>query len=711
MADILQYQKHPRGVATDQNSHDSAIKNENNMTSLELMEKCNPELLTKANEYPTSYNALKEALQIENSGIHNESRGNYSTEFADNSNGHESFNGNNTMASINTTNIIDHYYEPSAIDIEDSIIYDAHLNGNDDILLKREDYFLQLKLCTEYAIYKAKQPTLSLPGSLSSIPSPSQSVIGLSFGMTDHNNDDGTPVPKTNASVSNRSSGMLLGKFDYEDDEHFIRNWRYLMKELKNAELLQKELLKNGLKTLEGSQEHAIISNMEKILVLKDRLNNGLLRQLSKISFPDLNVDVQDYLNYSKIKKNKARSHYERSSKYKHRNKSNDNFRLLSGSDVKNGLFTPHSHSALSARNTSFGAVLDQPLKYPVDGGANTSFPETDTLSTSSTTEKYQHYQDLDGVINSDMENTSAEDSDGLEKAAVDGVTSYLISEMIKHNLELPISDSSDTYNNQEFLKSCIDSLIHKCALGAESSETLSKNLLGFEKKSGEHSVTGQNNINGSSTIPRSVAPENRDITTKTSLPISKDHLTESSASRELLQQNENEINDLKTALKDLQLAHNFLTDKFAKDRFESTEKIDKLTKKSAKLTNELTEFQTNLQYEQDKYLKIVHQMNEKDNTIESLQSKVAQLEQQAVTQTALPSPGLPHGLASSDTDSIHSTTPNGSPASTGNSSSYSISLMRQEFKKIVQQMNTKHEIELQREIEKRLKLEKRLQQ
>ena len=107
--------------------------------------------------------------------------------------------------------------------------------------------------------------------------------------------------------------------------------------------------------------------------------------------------------------------------------------------------------------------------------------------------------------------------------------------------------------------------------------------------------------------------------------------------------------------------------------------------------------------------MKIVHQLNEKENTIDMLQSKIDQLEQQALAETALPSPGLPHLFASSDTDSIHSTTSNGSPASTGNSSSYSISLMRQEFKKIVQQMNTKHEIELQREVDKRLKLEKQL--
>ena len=714
MSDTLPYS----GVInTDRNSHGNNTKNENNMSSLELMEKCNPELLTKANEYPTSYNALKEALQIDNLGIdQNDTRGNHNTEYADNSNENESFNGNNTMASINTTNIIDHYYEPSAIDIEDSIIYDAHLNRNDDVLMKREDYFLQLKLCTEYAIYKAKKSTMDLSSSFSSMSSPSSQSAGdagagLSFGMTAHNND--IPLSKNNASVSNRSSGMLLGKFDYEDDEHFIRNWRYLMKELKNAELLQKELLKNGLKTFEGSQEHAIISNMEKILVLNDRLNNGLLRQLSKISFPDLNVDVQDYLNYSKNKKSKTRSHHDRNSKYRHRNKSNDNFRLLSGSDMRSGLFMPQHQNGLSTRTPSFAGMLDHPIKYPTDGSANTSFPETDTLSISSETEKYQEYQEyqeLDGVNNSNMEATSGDDSDTMEKAAVDGVTSYLISEMIKNNLELPISDSSDTYNNREFLKSCIDALIHKCAAVTESSETLNQNNLGPKdnvKTFIGNTLTGQNPV--SSTLSRPVEGENGVAATKNSLLNSKDHLVEPSSSREVLKQNNNEVNDLKTALKDLQLAHNFLTDKFAKDRFDSTEKIDKLTKKSTKLSNELTEFQTNLQYEQDKYLKIVHQLNEKENTIDMLQSKIDQLEQQALAETALPSPGLPHLFASSDTDSIHSTTSNGSPASTGNSSSYSISLMRQEFKKIVQQMNTKHEIELQREVDKRLKLEKQL--
>ncbi|SCU83692.1 LAME_0C06172g1_1 [Lachancea meyersii CBS 8951] len=133
---------------------------------------------------------------------------------------------------------------------------------------------------------------------------------------------------------------------------------------------------------------------------------------------------------------------------------------------------------------------------------------------------------------------------------------------------------------------------------------------------------------------------------------------------------------DTATALRDLQLAHSFLTKKFENDRNEYLHSIDKLNRTNKELSRELAE---------------------RAKQVATLEDKCKSLKQQ-------------REILTTHVENLPVSTPVSSPSSnTSNGNMYSIGSMRAEFKKVLTEARLKHEEELERERSLRKRLEKEL--
>lgn len=191
----------------------------------------------------------------------------------------------------------------------------------------------------------------------------------------------------------------------------------------------------------------------------------------------------------------------------------------------------------------------------------------------------------------------------------IEELTSYLISSAIQKGIQLTTSEDENKdisdIDSLQFCKKCIDSLISKC--------------IDSDKLEERH--------------------------------------TEENSS----------VEELKIALNDLQLAHNFLTKKFEDDRVEYLSNIEKLNKTNKELSQQLTTNRVKL--------------NEAEKTIENLK-----------LQPPTPELLLPNSPLSNNGDT--------SPGQNVNEGSYSLKMMKQEFKKILADTQDKYEKELREERE-----------
>lgn len=151
----------------------------------------------------------------------------------------------------------------------------------------------------------------------------------------------------------------------------------------------------------------------------------------------------------------------------------------------------------------------------------------------------------------------------------------------------------------------------------------------------------------------------------------------------------DDDVSELQTALKDLQLAHSFLTKKFENDRTEYLHNIDKLNRTNKELSQELLNYHARLS-----------DMEQKCKRFQEEKTQLQQEQYSKVTKGCLESPSIPP-------PDVYPA----SPMSIGSSGSgsYSFSVVRAEFKKILADMQKKHEKALQEEVEKRTTLEEEL--
>lgn len=247
------------------------------------------------------------------------------------------------------------------------------------------------------------------------------------------------------------------------------------------------------------------------------------------------------------------------------------------------------------------------------------------------------------------------EDSSLINESAEDVVheiTSYLLSNSIKKGIM--IKPSENVNDPLAFLENSIDSIIDTAC----------------NSRSNKKNASRENSNND----------EIKD--NETNLPKDEDD-------EEDLQL---KLNEMTTAFNDLKLAHNFLTKQFANDRNEYLKDIEKLTKINKELQNKIL-----------------------DNELEIKQLKKSDIGnlKRPELDTVLPTTPSVDELASpilSNMERWLPNTPNGIPDNNSNSNlnSPSISIMRNEFKRLLTETQRKYEKEInhERDIRKQLETE-----
>ncbi|CCE63068.1 hypothetical protein TPHA_0D04340 [Tetrapisispora phaffii CBS 4417] len=134
---------------------------------------------------------------------------------------------------------------------------------------------------------------------------------------------------------------------------------------------------------------------------------------------------------------------------------------------------------------------------------------------------------------------------------------------------------------------------------------------------------------------------------------------------------------ELETAFKDLQLAHSFLTRKFQNDREEYTKDIERLSATNREL--------------QQKILNYHSSIIASENKVTALEKELKELRLDMINKP------------------VNSSREDISPSSPVSASSNSITIMRNEFKKMLTETQKKHELELMAEKDSRLQLEAEL--
>lgn len=164
---------------------------------------------------------------------------------------------------------------------------------------------------------------------------------------------------------------------------------------------------------------------------------------------------------------------------------------------------------------------------------------------------------------------------------------------------------------------------------------------------------------------------------------------------------NEMKMKEMNIALNDLQLAHNFLTRQFENDRIEYSKDIEKLTKTNRELQEKLLNYHSDL----------VKTENELQETQEKLQIKELNPTIQGSNTPIFKGIGDDLGMMSPiniDRDNVRSSQGSLDSKGEGKGSSYSLTLMRNEFKKLLTETQRKYEVELAKERELRKELEQK---
>ncbi|CCC66944.1 hypothetical protein NCAS_0A03860 [Naumovozyma castellii] len=241
-------------------------------------------------------------------------------------------------------------------------------------------------------------------------------------------------------------------------------------------------------------------------------------------------------------------------------------------------------------------------------------------------------------------------------------LTSYLLSSAIKRGIDIKPVRLDDPV---AFLKNGID-----CILNSVDSSSLAPSQELDHNDDSENKPSSQENEIG----------KNKDIEQSMAL-----------GERE----SETTMEEMKTAFKDLQLAHNFLTKRFEHDRVGYSQDIEKLTRTNRELQEKLLSYHSSL----TKTEKKLQEAEKASKELKTKNDNYSSPRTLSNTSNPLNSPILsPELWGPPSPGSINS-----------NAGAHSISIMRNEFKRIITETQKKHEKELSEERKKRLDLEEEL--
>ncbi|GMM38234.1 Pea2 protein [Saccharomycopsis crataegensis] len=329
------------------------------------------------------------------------------------------------------------------------------------------------------------------------------------------------------------------------------------------------------------------------------------------------------------------------------------------------------------------------------------------------------------------------ENKTAIFNKSIDEIVSFVASVAVQKDIQLPdpvdkrtsmmISDYN--YNNNDeilsktsWVKGCINRILNYDQENLLQESTFRENVhLRNTKK--DDSLEGDISPNSSETSVTSV-----DFSPSYHLPMMKSPMINraespfgSRSSSVTNNNNSKEVNDLRTKIKDLKFANDYLTKQFKTER-ESFNKIlaeQNLMKLNLekKLTNAIQNLeQTNLLLMQTEASngELERKANDSFNTINQLNKQVTQLRIEnlgtASPQKSLAEAPMTHkGLSSISVERLDDDTSLTMPGAPGNMApvaSPSAGIMRTEFKKIIDDINNKHFVELTNEITERKRLE-----
>lgn len=265
-----------------------------------------------------------------------------------------------------------------------------------------------------------------------------------------------------------------------------------------------------------------------------------------------------------------------------------------------------------------------------------------------------------EGTNDTSLINESGED-------VVHEITSYLLSNSIKKGIM--VKPSENVNDPLKFLKNGIDSIIDTAYENSKNNNSISH----------DNSFSHDNSVNDDSEDHIGKIEDEDNNTNKKDLQSKLDEMT--------------------TAFKDLKLAHNFLTKQFANDRNDYLKDIERLTKTNKELQNKLFANQSEMTKLEDK----LHKLELEDLKKPEFDAILPR----TPSATEVTSPIL------SNVERWLPNTPNGIPDnnSTSNLNSPSISIMRNEFKRLLTETQRKYEKEIshERDIRKQLETELKL--
>ena len=306
-------------------------------------------------------------------------------------------------------------------------------------------------------------------------------------------------------------------------------------------------------------------------------------------------------------------------------------------------------------------------------------------------------------------------------------VISYVLSNSIRYGVDVRpnVNDGPAKNDPIVFLKDIIDSIL-KQAVDKKSETGNNNDHDGSGQQSSETSNTGSANTNSNGTKSGTL---NEKPAHSSPLGDQEARSKDSKANEDEKEKSKDkQIHELNIALSDLQLAHNFLTRQFESDRLEYSRDIEKLTRTNRELQEKLLNYHSDL-------VKAENKLQKAELKLDSLTSLSQTLKPETLSKhdTGTPSSGLespfrdvtfpdmvsPLDVATargtSSVDGSNSTpgTPVGNTNLELGSSipSNSLSIMQNEFKKLLTETQRRYETEINRERNLRLQLEKELEE
>lgn len=357
----------------------------------------------------------------------------------------------------------------------------------------------------------------------------------------------------------------------------------------------------------------------------------------------------------------------------------NSDFKSLSG--LKRLLFTLNEVNGLDLDINKLNH-LDSQIHYK-NSSANIAATNATTITAPSTTTAATKDSNVSNtslhktIKKSDLNDANPNDSftDNICGSSSDDsiqeVTSYLLSNTIKKGIDL--KPKGEINDSTQFLKNCIDSLIDVIVTNR------TKNIVSQVEVSGKSNSSNNNKMDKKDKLDESTDPKFKELETK--------------------------LAEMTTAFNDLQLAHNFLTKQYENDHNDSLKNIEKLTRTNKELQEKLLKYHSTLS-KRGNGGKIYETNDTKDSDDDDDDNNNNDNENSIFhsSNKNFTSPILGHNEVW--TPQTPSSNKNNVPNTNNSMNSPSLSMMKNEFRRLLTETQHKYEKEINRERQIRKQLQ-----